>query len=93
MRMQAIANPAASGDYSGNGTVGPEVYTIWKSNFGTSFADADGNGNGIVDAGDYTVWRDNLSARTGSLASVPEPSVWLMLIGLTVMIGVRHTGW
>jgi len=85
--MEAIANPASTGDYSGNGTVGPEDYTIWKSNFGTSFAAADGNGDGIVDAADYTIWRDHLGQMvgSGSLASVPEPSVWLMLVGVAAI--------
>jgi hypothetical protein len=78
----AVPNPnPAQGDYSGNGTVGPEDYNIWKANFGTSFAAADGNGNGVVDAADYTVWRDHLGQFAGggsagavsSLVSVPEP--------------------
>ena len=44
------------GDYSGNGTVGPEDYSLWKANFGsTTILAADGNGNGVVDAADYTV--------------------------------------
>ena len=83
--MEAIVNPASTGDYSGNGTVGPEDYTIWKSNFGTANAATDGNGDGIVDAADYTVWRDNLGATvgSGSLASVPEPTgLMLMLVGV-----------
>jgi hypothetical protein len=90
--MEAIANPAAGGDYSGNGTVGPEDYTIWKSNFGTSNAAADGNGNGTVDAADYTVWRDSLGAGAGgSLVSVPEPSaVWLMFVALVCIAGLRR---
>ncbi len=81
-----IGNGPASplGDYNKNGSVGPEDYDVWKSNFGSSFADADGNGNGTVDAADYTVWRDNLGAGSGSAGAspslVPEPAaVWLML--------------
>lgn len=68
------------GDYDDDGFVDEEDYDVWKSNFGTSFADADGNGNGIVDAADYTIWRDNLGAGSGSLAAVPEPSATLLLI-------------
>ncbi len=62
--------PAASppGDYDKNGSVGPEDYDMWKTNFGTSFADADGNGNGLVDAADYTIWRNNF-AGSGSLSN------------------------
>jgi len=87
-----VATPIP-GDYNRNGSVGPEDYDVWKSNFGTTFADADGNGNGIVDAADYTVWRDNLGAGagSGSLASVPEPStVWLMLAGLACCASSRR---
>lgn len=83
------AIPSSFGDYSGNGTVGPEDYTIWKTNFGTTNAAADGNGNGIVDAADYTVWRDHqgqVLRGSGSLASVPEPSsVCLLLAGLLLV--------
>jgi hypothetical protein len=61
------------GDYDGNGTVGPEDYTKWKSTFGSTVATlgagADGNTNGVVDAGDYTIWRDSLGA-TGSTSTL-----------------------
>ena len=76
-----------AGDYSGNGTVGPEDYDVWKTNFGSTVnLAADGNGNHIIDAADYTVWRNNLGATIGSgsgaalpsaeslSAAVPEPS-------------------
>jgi hypothetical protein len=72
------------GDYNKNGSVGPEDYDVWKSNFGTNSADADGNGDGVVDAGDYTIWRDNFGAGSGrsSLSAVPEPATawWLFAI-------------
>ena len=90
--MEAIVNPAASGDYSGNGTVGPEDYTIWKANFGSSFANADGNGDGIVDAADYTVWRDHLGQMVGSGSAgaspspVPEPSGGVLLV-MAALVG------
>jgi len=82
--MAAIPlTPTEQGDYSGNGTVGPEDYDVWKDDFGsTTLLAADGNGNGIVDAADYTVWRDHLGLVLGSgsagaspsLVSVPEPA-------------------
>lgn len=77
------------GDYDQNGSVGPEDYDVWKTNFGTNFADADGNGNGIVDAADYTVWRDNFGAGGGSLAAVPEPSGMMLLAVAGVLLGWR----
>lgn len=81
------SDASTPGDYNKNGSVGPEDYDVWKSNFGTNFADADGNENGTVDAGDYTVWRDNFGAGSGggSLAAVPEPASVVLAI---VFVGV-----
>lgn len=79
------------GDYNGNGTVGPEDYTVWASTYGstvTAGTGADGNGDGVVNAADYTVWRD---ADAASLATaVPEPST-LAGVLLTSLIGA--VGW
>ena len=87
--------PVLFGDYSGNGTVGPEDYNLWKANFGsTNMLAADGNGDGIIDAADYSVWRDHLgqSAGAGSLTSgtVPEPSTLLLLVAGTLAMCVRR---
>lgn len=84
------ANTSPPGDYNKNGSVGPEDYDVWKSNFGTSFADADGNGNGVVDAADYALWRDNLGAGSGSRAAVPEPSAAVLLL---IVVGLPIAGW
>jgi len=89
----AVPNPnPAQGDYSGNGTVGPEDYNIWKADFGTSFAAADGNGNGVVDAADYTIWRNHLGemAQGGGLAAVPEPGSGLFVGTLFLVLATRH---
>ena len=79
---------SAPGDYDKDGEVDSQDYDVWKSNFGTSFADADGNGNGVVDAADYTVWRDNRGAGAGgmSLASVPEPASGMLLIAASLSL-------
>jgi hypothetical protein len=81
---------AVPGDYDGNGTVGPEDYTLWKTTFGNTVASgagADGNKNTKIDAADYTVWRNNFDSGSGSLlaeTAVPEPS--------TVTLGVLALG-
>ena len=75
--------PAVTGDYDGNGTVEPEDYAAWRSNFGAAGASAaDGNGNGTVDAADYVLWRSRSGQSTGSGASaaaVPEPTTLTLL--------------
>jgi hypothetical protein len=78
---------ALAGDYNGNGSVGPEDYLVWKSNFGsTTQLAADGNADGLVNAADYTVWRDGLSAGSGGSASVPEPhAILISVLGLTIV--------
>ena len=81
-----LRGPAVIGDYDGSGTVDPEDYLVWKSNFGSiSNLAADGNHGGIVDAADYTIWRDNLndgvaSVFSGNKGAVPEPT-GLQLLG------------
>ena len=95
--MAAIPlSPTEQGDYSDNGTVGPEDYDVWVANFGsTTLLAADGNGNGVVDAADYTVWRDHLGLVLGGGAggtpaefvAVPEPAaVALWAIGSALVI-------
>lgn len=82
---------AVVGDYNGNGTVGPEDYTVWANTYGSSVtagSGADGNGDGLVNAADYTVWRD---ADAASLATaVPEPTA-IAAIAMAWLLGA--TGW
>ena len=70
-----LSTAAVLGDYSGNGTVGPEDYTAWRAGFGTSSAAVDGNGDGAVNAADYILWRSHMHAASGqttTLMAVPE---------------------
>ena len=72
--------PPVSGDYDGNGSIGPEDYNLWQSQFGMTVAAGtgpDGNSDGIVNAADYVVWRNNFEAAGSGATSpalVPEPS-------------------
>jgi hypothetical protein len=79
------------GDYDGNGTVGPEDYTVWANTYGSSVtagSGADGNSDGVVNAADYTVWRD---ADAASIATaVPEPTA-MAVIAMAGLLGA--TGW
>jgi len=70
-----LLTPVLAGDYSGNGTVGPEDYDLWKANFGsTTILAADGNGDGRVNAADYTVWRNHLGDSLGAGSGAALPS-------------------
>ncbi len=76
-----------TGDYDGNGTIGPEDYVAWRGSFGSTVTPgtgADGNNDGVIDAADYTVWRDNLptmAATSGPITAAPEPSaIWLVVL-------------
>ena len=82
--IRAGATPSTepvTGDYNGNGTVGPEDYQEWKNQFGQAAnpagSGADGNEDGAVRADDYTIWRDNLppaAAGQHSEEVIPEPN-------------------
>ncbi len=90
----APPNPKDLGDYSGDGTVGPEDYTIWRNSFGSSNLAADGNGNGVIDSGDYVIWRKNEGMTVGSgtgsvLSTIPEPSSLSLLLMTIAFCQVR----
>ena len=94
--LYTSAVPGLAGDYSGNGTVGPEDYDVWRTNFGSiTLLAADGNGNGIVDAADYSLWRDHLGHTAGSgagasaNAAIPEPSTFMLLILAAAVVSTR----
>jgi hypothetical protein len=80
------------GDYNGNGTVGAEDYTTWRTEFGTTGASiADGNTNGVVDAADYVVWRKRLSGpASGAGASVPEPHLFALFFTAAVVASISR---
>jgi hypothetical protein len=78
------ANPIAAlpppfalpGDYSGDGQVNVDDYSLWRAAFGSSLQlHADGSGNGMVDAADYVVWRKHFTASTAVAASLPSVAI------------------
>lgn len=86
-----------AGDFNGDGIVNLTDYTFWRNNLGATdgpglAADQtgpSGTPDGVVDAHDYLLWRDNLGSPPGSAAvnsdsQVPEPTAWLLAIGLLV---------
>jgi len=88
---------AVTGDYDGNGTVGPEDYQKWKDDYGKTVAKgggADGNGDGIVSAADYTTWRNALAGLPGTgaavAAQVPEPSTMLLVAACACSLLLPH---
>jgi hypothetical protein len=99
--LQVNAVSFLSGDYNGDGTIGPGDYTFWRSTFGQSVTagqGADGNGNGIVDAGDYIFWRKKMASGAGTSALsmadsniiVPEPGTASLaaILGLVAYVSI-----
>ena len=86
------------GDASGDGSVGPEDYTLWADAFGIaepSYDDGDLSRNGVVGPEDYTIWADEfgttvMAPESGSEA-VPEPSTLVLL--LIAAAGITTSRW
>ena len=80
------------GDFNGDHSVDAADYVVWRKNLGTDFnlggnGDETGASAGVVDAADYAMWTANFgndSAGAGAVvaaaSTVPEPSVWMLLL-------------
>ena len=80
-----------TGDYDGNGTIGPEDYGAWQASYGSSvnpYTGADGSGNGVVDTIDYIIWRNASMSGSGSFIAVPEPA-GIVLICIALLLPIR----
>lgn len=63
-----FAAPVA-GDYDGNGSVGPEDYSVWRDTLNSSVPNgtgADGNADGTVNENDYSVWKNAFGSVSGA---------------------------
>lgn len=100
-----FANPfvVLPGDFTGDGVVDGDDYTVWSNSFGgpadfdTTGMSADANGDGVVDIADYTAWRDNFGMTWEDLyfdasaaVAIPEPSAVLLLLLTGTGIGVTR---
>jgi len=82
--LDAFANSAdTTGDYSNNGTVGVEDYTIWRDAQGTNavLPNRDANSTGDVSEADYDAWKANFGAVAGG-----DPAVQAEITALAEML-------
>jgi T5SS/PEP-CTERM-associated repeat protein len=74
--------PALPGDYNLDGTVDAADYVVWRKGLGTTYMQSD-----------YDVWRVHFGAsnRGGSLATIPEPASFaILMIGISAMLTRRR---
>jgi hypothetical protein len=83
------------GDYNVDGVVDIDDLELWRATFGSAInLAADGNRDGVVDSADYTIWRDAFvdnrlqlsSSLAGANLAVPEPTGWVLLCGLALLL-------
>jgi hypothetical protein len=86
--------PLTPGDFSLDGKVDADDYSLWRSTFGpTGISEADWDRNGSVDAADYVVWRNSAGAMSASnlvAPLAPEPaSAPLAIVALMCLSLIR----
>lgn len=83
-RWADLLSPSADFDY--DGLVNSTDLSLWKSSYGTPNLFGDSNTDGVVDGGDFLLWQRQRGA-VSSVASIPEPSSWSILLGMSVAMG------
>jgi hypothetical protein len=82
-----------AGDYNNDNAVDAADYVAWRKMLGQTGFDmlADGNGNNEIDDMDYGIWssRFGSTVEAGLSSTVPEPSVFSILIGI-IGYGMMH---
>lgn len=78
--------PAARGDFDGDGSVDDADFTLWRNNFGASgsapYALGDGDGDGATTGADFLIWQRQLP--TPLVQVVPEPAAVSLLAAAIV---------
>jgi hypothetical protein len=86
--------PIMPGDFTLNGTVDADDYSLWRSTYGpTGISEADWGRNGAVDNADYVLWRNNLpvASQPSSAGMAPEPTgTVLCLVAVVAFAQSRH---
>lgn len=84
--------PAARGDFDGDGSVDDADLMLWRNNFGASaiapYTLGDGDGDGATTGADFLIWQRQLP--TPLVQSVPEPASVSLLAAAIVFAGRRR---
>ena len=84
--------PAARGDFDGDGTVDDADFTLWQNNFGASgsvpYTLGDGDGDGATTGSDFLIWQRQLP--TPLVQAVPEPAAVSLLAAAIVFARRRR---
>jgi autotransporter-associated beta strand protein len=83
------------GDFDKNGFVDGADLTQWQGDFGQN-GGSDADGDGDSDGADFLIWQRNYGSGAGSIASsqaVPEPSTWLLLMGMAALCMISRREW
>jgi hypothetical protein len=99
VRVWDVNNPAATlpgvvGDYSGNGSVGAEDYTIWRDNLGSSTALPNDPIGGVIGQGQYDQWKAAFGngAGSSSIGAGAVPEAGTLVLALLSLCGAPLLG-
>jgi hypothetical protein len=84
-------------DFNYSRTVDATDLATWQSNYGLASgatrAQGDANGDGQINGRDFLIWQRQSTGGTSSIAAVPEPASFTMLVGaLGIVMGLVRMG-
>ena len=87
MLMGEVTPAMLAGDFNGDDIVDASDYTVWRDGSGT-----------IYTLDDYDDWKSNfgrsagsgVGSLAGSLARVPEPAAWILVLGAIAVFRSRE---